>query len=57
MLAFLTGLMLGSTRMLAGIITEEGGFGVSAILFTVAGIIVIGLMEYAKRRMTVSVDQ
>ena len=54
MLAFLTGLMLGSTRMLARIITEEGGVGVSAVLFTIAGIILIGLMEYAKRRMAAS---
>ncbi|WFN34620.1 DUF368 domain-containing protein [Methanogenium sp. S4BF] len=54
MLAFLTGLMLGSTRMLAGIIMQEGGFGISAILFTVAGIALIGLMEYAKRRMAAS---
>lgn len=55
MLAFLTGLMLGSTRMLAGIIMQEGGFGVSAILFTAAGIALIGLMEYAKRRMAASI--
>ena len=54
MLAFLTGLMLGSTRMLAGIITEEGGFGVSAVLFTIAGIALIGLMEYTKRRRAAS---
>ena len=54
MLAFLTGLMLGSTRMLARISTEEGGVGVSAVLFTIAGIILIGLMEYAKRRMAAS---
>lgn len=57
LLAFLTGLMLGSTRMLAEIITEEGGFGASAILFIIIGIALIGLMEYAKRRMTVSVNQ
>ncbi|WP_460006548.1 DUF368 domain-containing protein [Methanogenium cariaci] len=56
MLAFLTGLMLGSTRMLMGIITEEGGFGVSAIVFTIAGITLIVLMEYAKRRVAGSVN-
>jgi len=57
MLAFLTGLMLGSTRMLVGIITEEGGFGTSAVLFTSTGIALIGLMEYAKRRMNGPVNQ
>jgi len=56
MLAFLTGLMLGSTRMLAGIIIKEGGFGVSAVIFIIAGIALIGLMEYAKRRITVPVN-
>jgi putative membrane protein len=54
MLAFLTGLMLGSTRMLVGIITKDGGFGVSAVLFTIVGVALIGCMEYGKRRMTVS---
>lgn len=51
MLAFLTGLMLGSSRMLAGIIITEGGFGVSAAAFIIAGIALIALMEFAKRRM------
>lgn len=56
MLAFLTGLMLGSTRMLVNVITEGGGFGMSAILFTIVGVALIGIMEYGKRCMTVPVN-
>lgn len=50
MLAFLTGLMLGSTRMLyekaalSGSILFDGG------IFLIAGIVVIGMVEYVKRR-------
>lgn len=50
MIAFLTGLMLGSARMLyekavlSGSILFDGG------LFFIAGIVVIGMVEYVKRR-------
>jgi putative membrane protein len=50
MIAFLTGLMLGSARLLyekavlSGSILFDGG------LFFIAGIVVIGMVEYVKRR-------
>jgi len=56
MLAFLTGLMLGSTKMLVNVITEGGGFGISAILFTIVGVALIGIMEFGKRRMATPVN-
>ena len=50
MLGFLTGLMLGSTRLLADTIGAAGGFDMQAWLFTAVGIGVIVLMEWARRR-------
>ncbi|MBT8507028.1 hypothetical protein AZH53_01110 [Methanomicrobiaceae archaeon CYW5] len=50
MLGFLTGLMLGSTRLLADTIGAAGGFDMQAWLFTAVGIAVIVLMEWARRR-------
>jgi len=50
MLGCLTGLMLGSTRLLAENIGAAGGFDMQAWLFTAVGIAVIVLMEYARRR-------
>jgi len=54
MLGCLTGLMLGSTRLLADNIGTAGGFDLVAYLFTAAGIAVIILMEYARRRYAAS---
>ena len=54
MLGCLTGLMLGSTRLLADTIGTAGGFDTQAYLFTAVGIAVIVLMEYARRRMAAS---
>jgi putative membrane protein len=51
MLGCLTGLMLGSTRLLADTIGTAGGFDTQAYLFTAVGIAVIVLMEYVRRRM------
>ncbi|HDQ08176.1 MAG TPA: DUF368 domain-containing protein [Methanoculleus sp.] len=52
MLGCLTGLMLGSTRLLAENIGAAGGCDLQALLFMAAGIAVIALMEYARRRFT-----
>jgi len=51
MLSLLTGLMLGSTRMLWRTIEIEGGFGTIAAACTVSGAIVIILFEVGKRKM------
>ncbi|MBN2733761.1 MAG: DUF368 domain-containing protein [Methanomicrobiaceae archaeon] len=50
MLAFLTGLMLGSTRMLISRIEVSGGFSLSVIILFLTGIAVILAMEAAKRK-------
>jgi putative membrane protein len=49
MIAFLTGLMLGSARLLFDKITAAGGTIGSAFLFVAAGAVVIIIMELAKR--------
>lgn len=49
MIAFLTGLMLGSTRMLFDKISAAGGTPESAWIFFAAGVAVIVVMEYVKR--------
>lgn len=49
MIAFLTGLMLGSARLLFDKITVAGGTIGSAWMFVAAGAVVIVAMEYAKR--------
>ena len=52
MIAFLTGLMLGSVRLLFDRITAAGGTIGSAWLFVAAGVIVIVAMECANRRFS-----
>lgn len=49
MIAFLTGLMLGSVRLLFDRVAEAGGTIGSAWLFVAAGIVAILIMEYVKR--------
>lgn len=49
-LAFLTGLMLGSTRMVYDQIVAAGGTPVAVMGFAAAGILLIALMELALRR-------
>lgn len=49
MIAFLTGLMLGSLRMLFDRIAEAGGTAGAAWPFFAAGVIVIAIMEILKR--------
>ncbi len=51
-LAFLTGLMLGSTRMVFDQITAAGGTISSVFVFGAAGILLIAMMEIALRRFT-----
>ena len=53
MIAFLTGLMLGSARLLFDKITAAGGTIGSAVLFVAAGAVVIIIMELAKRFFSV----
>ena len=50
MLAFLTGLMLGSTRLLISKIESAGGFSSCVVAALAAGIAVILVMEILKRR-------
>ncbi len=50
MLAFLTGLMLGSARMLYEKAAVSGSILFDGGLFIIAGIAVIGMVEYVKRR-------
>ncbi len=52
MLAFLTGLMLGSARMLWEKGSIEGNMLAGGLIFFVAGLVVVGVVEYAKRRYT-----
>lgn len=49
MLAFLTGLMLGSARMLIDRISDAGGFSVAVAGAAAAGILLIFIMEILKR--------
>ncbi|NYT20768.1 MAG: DUF368 domain-containing protein [Methanomicrobiales archaeon] len=49
-LAFLTGLMLGSTRMVYDQIAAAGGTLSAVVIFGVAGVILIALMELALRK-------
>ena len=51
-IAFLTGLMLGSVRLLFDKITAAGGTIGSAWLFVAAGVVVIVLLESANRRFS-----
>ncbi|MBR1369142.1 hypothetical protein RJ53_06415 [Methanocalculus chunghsingensis] len=48
-LAFLTGLMLGSTRVLIERIEEAGGFSPGAVAACVAGVLLIGGIEYLRK--------
>lgn len=50
MLASLTGLMLGSARMLVERGSEAGNMLPGGLIFFLAGLIVVGAVEYAKRR-------
>ncbi|WOF17363.1 DUF368 domain-containing protein [Methanoplanus sp. FWC-SCC4] len=50
MLSFLTGLMLGSVRMLFNKIESAGGFDLSVIFLFISGILVIVAMEWIKRK-------
>lgn len=52
-LAFLTGLMLGSTRMVYDQITAAGGTISGVWIFAAAGVLLIALLELATRRFTV----
>jgi len=52
MIAFLTGLMLGSVRLLFDRVAGAGGTIGSAWIFVAAGIVVIVVMEYANRRFS-----
>ena len=56
-LAFLTGLMLGSTRMVYDQIIAAGGTLSSVVLFGAAGILIIALMELALRRFPAGGDR
>ncbi len=56
MIAFLTGLMLGSVRLLFDRITAAGGTIDSAWVFVAAGIVVIVAMEYVKRLFSKGTD-
>lgn len=49
-LAFLTGLMLGSTRLLLDMVGAEGGTIGNAWPFAIAGVALVGGMEFAWRR-------
>ena len=53
-LAFLTGLMLGSARMLWERGSLEGDMLTGGWIFFVAGLVIVGAVEYTKRRYTVS---
>jgi putative membrane protein len=52
-LAFLTGLMLGSTRMVYDQIAAAGGTVSGVWIFVAAGVLLIALLELAIRRFTV----
>ena len=52
-LAFLTGLMLGSTRMVYDQIAAAGGIVSGVWVFVAAGVLLIALLELAIRRFTV----
>jgi putative membrane protein len=54
MLAFLTGLMLGSARMLWEKGSLAGDMLTGGWIFFIAGLVIVGAVEYAKRRYTVS---
>ncbi|MDO8840955.1 DUF368 domain-containing protein [Methanocalculus sp.] len=50
LLAFLTGIMLGSTRTLLDRINEAGGYTPGVILACIAGVILIGMVEYLRQQ-------
>lgn len=54
MLAFLTGLMLGSARMLWEKGSLAGDMLTGGWIFFIAGLVIVGAVEYAKRRYTAS---
>ena len=49
MLALLTGLMIGTSRLLIGKIEASGGFTPAVILCAVVGVVLLVILEYAKR--------
>ena len=49
MLAMLTGLMIGTSRLLIGKIEASGGFTPAVILCAVVGVVLLVILEYAKR--------
>ena len=49
MLAMLTGLMIGTSRLLIGKIEASGGFTPAVILCALAGVVLLVILEYAKR--------
>jgi len=54
MLAFLTGLMLGSARMLWEKGSLEGDMLTGGWIFFIVGLVLVGAVEYMKRRYTAS---
>ena len=49
MLAMLTGLMIGTSRLLIGKIEASGGFTPAVILCAVVGVVLLVILEYARR--------
>ena len=49
MLALLTGLLIGTSRLLIGKIEASGGFTPAVILCAVVGVVLLVILEYAKR--------
>ena len=49
MLAMLTGLMIGTSRLLIGKVEASGGFTPAVILCAVVGVVLLVILEYAKR--------
>ena len=50
-LAFLTGLMLGSTRTLLGRINDAGGYTTGVILACAGGLLLIGVIDYFRQKI------
>ena len=49
MLAMLTGLMIGTSRLLIGKVEASGGFTPAVILCAVVGVVLLVILEYARR--------
>ena len=49
MLAMLTGLMIGTSRLLIGKVETSGGFTPAVILCAVVGVVLLVILEYARR--------